>query len=167
MHPSAMALMTARLDELARHEGFHPMKACDVGALNINGCFRELIESRGCKYLGVDLAMGPNVDFQGRIADLRPNQFDLVISGNTLEHDRMPWQTCWDIVRALRPGGWAVLIAPFVWPVHCEPDLWRFTGEGLRTLLTWRSTRWCRVDKSRCGIEGKDAWAMARRGPSN
>jgi len=41
-----------------------------------------------------------------------------------------------EIHRVLRPGGTLILSTPLVFPVTPEPrDLWRFTGEGLETLL--------------------------------
>jgi SAM-dependent methyltransferase len=52
-----------------------------------------------------------------------------------LEHTRRPWQVMSEIIRALKPGGLALLSAPFNHPLHAFPDdHWRFTPQGLRLL---------------------------------
>lgn len=61
--------------------------------------------------------------------------FDLVLSGQVLEHVRKVWRWFAEIARITRPGGRVVTISPVTWPYHEEPvDCWRIYPEGMRAL---------------------------------
>lgn len=62
---------------------------------------------------------------------------DAVICTNVLEHLREP-QTCLEeIARALRRGGELIVIVPFLFRVHPNPeDHWRFTWQCLERLFS-------------------------------
>jgi 2-polyprenyl-3-methyl-5-hydroxy-6-metoxy-1,4-benzoquinol methylase len=64
------------------------------------------------------------------------NTFDLVICTEVLEHTLKPWLAVDELHRMLRPGGCLALTSPFNFRIHGpEPDCWRFTESGLRSLL--------------------------------
>lgn len=61
--------------------------------------------------------------------------YDVVLSGQVVEHVRMPWRWIRELVRVTRPGGLVATIAPVSWPYHEAPvDCWRIYPEGLRAL---------------------------------
>jgi len=63
--------------------------------------------------------------------------FGCVVCEHVLEHVEEPAKAIAEMRRVLKPNGLLILIVPFSWPVHEKPfDLWRFTEEGLRVLLT-------------------------------
>ena len=77
----------------------------DIGSLDINGNNQYLFDD--CQYIGVDLAIGRNVDIvtEGHNLSLPANTFDLIVSTECFEHDRFYGHTLKNIVRLLKPGG--------------------------------------------------------------
>jgi SAM-dependent methyltransferase len=101
----------------------------------------------------VDLATRPGTTYAARdeyafpIAD---GAYDVVLSGQVLEHVRKPWRWLPELARVCRRGGSVVTISPVNWQYHEAPvDCWRAYPEGLRALYeeaglevvesTWRS----------------------------
>lgn len=87
------------------------------------------------------------------------NEFDLVVSGQMLEHCRNPFRSVTEMKRVLKPGGMIVIIAPSAGPRHDKVDCWRFMHDafasiaqevGLDTVADWvddqapdeRSRKW-------------------------
>lgn len=62
--------------------------------------------------------------------------FDVVICEQVLEHVVDPWRAARTLRQLSRPGGCILVSTPFLIRVHEEPaDFWRFTPDGLKTLL--------------------------------
>ena len=168
--------MGSLLDKLAGELGGR-CRVLDIGSRDINGSYRPLIEERGWAYVGFDMEKGPNVDRVGHFYDRatydsafsavhtrgedwrETDWFDLVISGQQLEHDHAPWLTVQNAV-AFTHCRWMVLVAPFSFPIHHEPDYWRFTPAGLRRLLERAGLT---VHSS--GSSADDSWAIGRAEP--
>ena len=78
----------------------------DVGSYNVNGCYKEIFTARGCRYLGLDMEAGPNVDLIPDCVyewkELEDDQFDVVISGQALEHIEFFWITVSEMVRVTK-----------------------------------------------------------------
>jgi len=143
----------------------------DVGSLDVSGgTYRELFDG-DVEYTGVDLEMGANVDYVGNLVALvtaAPDRwkdgFDLVISGQQLEHDPTPWNTVASMVQVCADHAHVVLIAPFVWEYHHPPDYFRFTGDGLASLLRGAlELDYCDPEAVFSGLESPDAWAFAKK----
>jgi cephalosporin hydroxylase len=91
----------------------------------------------GREYIGCDLVAGPGVD---RVADaealgLPDASVGTVILADSLEHVADPRRALAEVYRVLRPDGVCVIAAPFIFPIHHQPDYARFTPEGMATLL--------------------------------
>lgn len=142
----------------------------DVGSLDVNGTYRELFDG-DVDYTGVDLKMGANVDCVGNLVALvtaAPDRwiegFDLVVSGQALEHDPEPWATVSSMVQVCADHGHIAIIAPFVSPVHHPPDYFRFTGQGMAALLRrGLELDFCDPHTVFSGLETPDAWAFAKK----
>jgi SAM-dependent methyltransferase len=119
-------------------------KIVDLGAMNVNGSYRELLPA-DAQYVGVDLEEGPGVDVV--LSDVYRLPFDdgsvdLVLSGQMLEHCGQFWRVFSEIHRVLRPGGRAYLIAPSTGPVHRYPvDCYRFYPDSYQALADWSGLR--------------------------
>ena len=63
-------------------------------------------------------------------------EFDIIICTNVLEHVFDFQKAIFNIHRALKPSGVALIFVPGFYPLHDEPyDYWRFTEHSIRKLL--------------------------------
>jgi SAM-dependent methyltransferase len=61
--------------------------------------------------------------------------FDIVVSGQVIEHVRKPWIWLRELARVCKPGGLVLTVNPVSWPYHEAPiDCWRIYPEGMRAL---------------------------------
>jgi SAM-dependent methyltransferase len=112
---------------------------CDLGSQDVNGSYRPLFCCPSWRYLGIDMANGPNVDLVLRTPyhwkEVASGSVDVLISGQALEHIEYFWITMLEVERVLKPGGLCCILAPSSGPEHRYPvDCWRFYPDGMRTL---------------------------------
>lgn len=119
------------------------IRVLDVGAYNVNGCYRELFAQHpNVEYVGLDIVKGPNVDVVVNSPynwdNIEDESFDFVISGNAFEHIEFPWLTIKLINQKLKYGGFAAILAPNAIHEHRHPkDCYRYFADGLRALAKW------------------------------
>jgi hypothetical protein len=107
----------------------------DVGAAIVAGqqqSYRELFERY--HYVGMDIEPGPNVDIVGYegLADA----YDVVISGQAMEHVPRPWEWLTNLAQFYRR--YICIIAPAMWPEHRFPlDTYRYYPDGMRALFEY------------------------------
>jgi len=115
-------------------------KILDVGSLDVNGTLKGLIPTDGI-YLGIDVALGPNVDKQFPVPGeflLPSDAFELVVSTSCLEHDPMFWLTFAEMARVTALGGFVYISVPSNGPYHGHPgDCWRFYKDSPNALSSW------------------------------
>ncbi len=114
----------------------------DVGSYNVNGCYKSLFQHEKFKYVGLDMEAGPNVDIVPDSTyqwnEIKDDQFDVVISGQALEHIEFFWVTMAEIVRVTKKGGLICIIAPNGFGEHRYPvDCWRFFTDGMVALARY------------------------------
>ena len=117
----------------------NPLKIGDVGSSsewNYSGLFRK----PGWEYVGMDMQMTINVNLLLPVPYSWPNikdgEFDVVISGQCIEHVPMPWRWMKEIARIVRPEGSVCIIGPHSWEYHQAPlDCWRVWPDGLRACM--------------------------------
>jgi len=135
MHPESMQMMTEALNRLDLQNAL----VLDVGSLNVNGTYRPLVESRGWKYIGLDIRPGRNVDIVTSEPYRYPFEdgtFDVVISGSTMEHIQALWLWMPELHRILKGGGWAAICTVMAWGEHRHPvDCWRIMPDGMKFLF--------------------------------
>ncbi len=129
MHPSSIKNMELALDYL-RHWSFQ--NVLDVGGRKHS--------YRACFPTGIDYRIADIQDGEG-VTDVMPGpfdlpfgdeRFDLVVSGQMLEHCANPFKSVREMKRVLRPGGRIILIAPSAGPRHDVQDGWRFMDDAFR-----------------------------------
>lgn len=134
MHREAMNEMVRLLEG----KNLHGAHVLDVGSLDVNGNYRGYVESRHGFYTGLDIQGGNNVD----VVTLDPynfpfidGDFDIVISGSTMEHVEAIWLWFPELFRVVRPGGHVVILTHTSWEYHPHPvDCWRVMPDGMRYL---------------------------------
>lgn len=115
------------------------LKVLDVGSYDVNGNYREIFETKGIEYIGLDMEQGPNVDIVPKNTykweELKTDEFDIVVSGQALEHIEFFWKTMEEIVRVTKKDGIICIIAPNGFSEHRYPvDCWRFFTDGMVAL---------------------------------
>ena len=116
----------------ARHDA---LTIYDLGSMDVNGSYRPIFENPNWRYIGIDMAPGPNVDVvlgnPYRWREIAGRSADVLISGQAFEHIEYFWITMLEVARVLKPGGFCCIIAPSGGPEHRYPvDCWRFYRDG-------------------------------------
>lgn len=144
MHDASFNAMSYVAREVWDKSGRKSMSVLDVGSMIAEDgqrTYKEIFEDLNCKYAGLDMAPGLNVDVVAEDPykfPLHGDSIDWVISGQAFEHIEYPWLTIREIERVLKPGGIASIIAPSSGPEHRYPqDCWRFYPDGMRALAKW------------------------------
>lgn len=123
--------------------------------------YRQLLESRGAKYLGADFGDDADVTItpDGRLA-LDNASVDVVLSVQVLEHVRDLDTYFAEIARVLKPGGTLLLSTHGTWLYHPHPeDHRRWTRSGLLNEIESRGWRVGRCE----AIVGPLAWTTMVR----
>lgn len=139
MHPSSFDNMAAVLDRLHTRLFSAPgTRVLEIGSMDVNGGYRPLLGERDATYTGVDIEAGPGVDLVLEDPSVLPfgdGTFDLVLSGQMLEHSPFFWRTFAEMARVLDKRGVIVLIAPSSGPIHRYPvDCYRFYPDAFASL---------------------------------
>jgi len=133
VHSSVLAFV-----ERASRDLPEAIRVLDIGSLDVNGSARGLFPN-ATQYLGVDLQDGPGVDLVASahlLFELEPSSFDLVLCLEMLEHDSAPWLTAAQIAAVGKPGALVLVSARGNgFPLHNEPDCFRFMEAGMRAVL--------------------------------
>ncbi len=135
MHPSSINNMRKIRDQFLRL----PDRALvlDVGGrgLTSDRSYRHLFDGRCADYRVADICAGLGVTdiMPGPFTIPFPDQtFDLVVSGQMLEHSCNPFKSVAEMKRVLKIGGYLALIAPSTGPWHDSQDGWRFLKDAFR-----------------------------------
>jgi hypothetical protein len=165
MHLSSLQFMQSFHDKHLSSRKEEKMTICDIGSTDICGSYKPIFNNPNWKYIGVDLAQGPNVDLiinhPYDWKEIKSNSIDVLVSGQALEHIEFFWITILEISRVLKPGGMACIIAPSGGYEHRYPvDCWRFYPDGMKALARFGRlecieafTHWGTI-----GDPGSDPW---------
>jgi len=128
-------------EHLADRRG-RPLRVLDVGAMDVNGSYRQLFDDPAWQYTGVDLEPGTGVDVVLPTpydwSPFRSRSFDVVISGQAFEHIEFPWITIGQVARVLVPMGLLCMVVPSGGYEHRYPvDCWRYYPDGVTALARW------------------------------
>lgn len=127
---------------LGNGRGDRKLSVLDVGSRDYNGTYKTCFPQDIFDYTGLDIEAGANVDVvvgNPYVWDALQNDcFDVVVSGQTFEHIEFFWFTMQEMVRVLKPGGHACIIAPRGFERHRVPiDTYRFDCEGMIALARY------------------------------
>ena len=138
MHPNCYKMIEKFIGGLVpKKEG---LSVCDVGSFNVNGTFRKCFPPN-CSYTGIDIRSGKDVDIvlkdPHRWTELDGKQFDVVISGNTIEHVKDIYQWFREFAKIIKPDGVFFIISPRPCvKIHKYPiDCWRIMPDGMQFLV--------------------------------
>jgi len=89
---------------------------------------------KGCNYIPVDYHSG-DIFVNGENLPIKSESIDLFFSTQVLEHVSDPQRFVDEAYRVLKPDGYAVISTHGTYPIHADPDYWRWTEQGLRDLF--------------------------------
>ncbi len=114
------------------------MRILEIGPDNFPSSYRREVAARNLEWDTLDIYDSPSLTFpksdpyEFAIPD---NRYDLVLSGNVIEHVPRIWKWMTEVKRVTKPGGLVVTINPVSWPYHEAPiDCWRIFPEGMKAL---------------------------------
>lgn len=138
MHPSSMNNMKT---VKAKYLSYLNCKSTilDVGGrgLGSDRSYRSLFEGNFKDYHVADINEGLGVThvMPGQYTlPFEDNMFDLIVSGQMLEHCDNPFKSVAEMKRVLKPNAYIVLIAPSAGPRHDDQDCWRFMDDSWRAI---------------------------------
>lgn len=152
MHPSSVVNMQHAKQHAAYVYDLDHPRVIDVGGLYDvpHKSYQRLWEDHpGIEWTVADIVDHPSVDvvmpgpYTLPFAD---DYFDLVVSGQMLEHCRNPFRSVAEMRRVVRPGCMIIIVAPSEGPRHDRVDCWRFLEDafvsiaeetGLEIIADW------------------------------
>lgn len=144
MHPSSINNMIKARNHKKVSLG-SSLKILDVGGRTLDSGFeagsdrsyKKVFEDITEVYHTADIVKGTGVThvMPGPYTlPMEDNTYDLIVSGQTLEHVRNPFRSVAEMTRVLKPNGWIILIAPSAGPRHDKVDCWRFMDDSFRAI---------------------------------
>jgi len=119
------------------------MQGCsvlDIGSRLTNRHHSKTYRDLFCptyEYVGMDTEPGKNVDIVGYDA---LEQYDVVVSGQVMEHVKQPWEWLKRLVPYFRK--YICIIAPHTYKLHRSPlDTYRYFPDGMRDLFEFAGIR--------------------------
>ncbi len=118
---------------------FRPgLRILEVGPDGFPSNYHRLAGADSATWDTLDLYEHPQLTYVARSEyqfPLEPASYDVVVSGQVLEHVRKPWVWLKELARVCKPGGHVITINPVSWPYHEAPiDCWRAYPEGMKAL---------------------------------
>jgi len=139
MHPTSFQKMKNFVDKYL--DVNKKLRILDVGSYSKNGTYKELFSKPNWRYQGCDITAGPNVDIvmpDPYKIPAKDATYDVVISGQTLEHTEFFWVLMKEIARVLKSGCLICIIVPSKGHLHRYPvDCWRFYLDGMEAIIKW------------------------------
>jgi SAM-dependent methyltransferase len=149
-----------KMGQLLAVVGGDGKKVLDCGSMladsGLQKTYRDHVEKMRMEYVGVDMVEGPNVDVVANLEEdwFIGEPFDIVISGQMLEHLQFPLVAVQTMKRAVKVGGYLIMIAPWQYGIHRHPiDCWRVLPDGMEFLLEG-------FENVEVGCEGNDCWGI-------
>jgi SAM-dependent methyltransferase len=103
----------------------YPSSYCNI-IQGVNWTYGDLYQKDASDYIWFKEEYTPDTD----------RKFDLILSGQVIEHVRKPWRWVQALANLLKPNGYLILINPVSWPYHEAPvDCWRIYPEGIKALF--------------------------------
>jgi SAM-dependent methyltransferase len=113
-------------------------RVLEIGPDGFPSAYRAKVDRGGLSWDTIDIFQNPSLtyvaasEYSFPIAD---ETYDVVLSGQVIEHVRKIWVWMREVARVCKTGGTVITINPVSWPYHEAPiDCWRAYPEGMKAL---------------------------------
>jgi SAM-dependent methyltransferase len=118
---------------------FRPrLRVLEIGPDTNRWLYRNLVNDPSINWESVELSKAEGVTYVARSEyefPMESDTYDIVLSGQVIEHVRKIWIWIREVARVCKPGGLVITICPVNWPHHAHPyDCWRIFPDGMRSL---------------------------------
>ena len=114
------------------------MRILEIGPGAVPSAYNQIVDNSTLSWETLDIyddkrfSYVSENEYQFPIPD---NTFDIIISGQVIEHVKKPWVWMKELSRVCKKNGLVITIAPVSWIFHGAPvDCWRIYPEGMKTL---------------------------------
>ena len=150
MHHDSMVLMRYFRDKYLDQKN---ITVLDVGSRIVAGqhkSYRNLFKDYN--YVGMDIVAGQNVDIIG-YKSLENKTFDVVISGQVMEHVKRPWEWLKSLSSCFTK--YICIVAPHTFKEHRFPiDTYRYLPDGMRDLFDYANIKEVEIVKNKTSTMG-------------
>lgn len=134
MHENSRLLFIKYAKEYFRPE----MRVLEIGPNGFPSTYQSIINDSSITWDTLDLRNDHRLTYQALSEYSFPvpdNSYDIVLSGQVLEHVRKIWVWIKEVARICKKDGLIITISPVSWPYHEAPhDCWRAFPEGMKSL---------------------------------
>jgi SAM-dependent methyltransferase len=135
MHLNSELLFRAYAKSLFRDN----LRVLEVGPAGIPSTYQKIVNNPTITWHTLDLeqTFGGITYVSSKEYDypVESESYDLIISGQVIEHVRKIWQWMAELKRIVKPDGLVIIVNPVSWPYHAFPvDCWRIFPEGMKAL---------------------------------
>jgi SAM-dependent methyltransferase len=110
----------------------------EIGPDHLPSTYEKIVGDAASSWDYLDIFDRPGLTHLAKNEYLFPipdDSYDIVVSGNVLEHVRKIWVWIKELSRVCRPGGVVITVNPVSWPFHEAPvDCWRAYPDGMKAL---------------------------------
>lgn len=138
MHQSSLKNMKIACEKISIFSKTN-LNVLDVGGrdLNQDRSYYSLFQHITKSYHIADIAPGEMVTHL--MTDMytipaESNYYDLIVSGQTIEHVKNPFKLVLEMKRVLKKDSFIILIAPSAGPRHDIIDCWRIMDDGFKAI---------------------------------
>jgi len=116
------------------------LRVLEIGPDSIPSTYKTIIGDNSLSWDTLDLYQNPNLTYLAVDEYCYPipdNHYDIVLSGQVLEHVRKVWVWIKELARVCKPGGLVITINPVSYPYHVTPvivDCYRIFPDGMKAL---------------------------------
>ena len=114
------------------------IKVLEIGPNNFPTPYQKIIGTSSIRWDTIDISANDELTYRA-ISEyefpIEDNYYDIVLSGQVIEHVRKIWVWIKELSRICKKGGLVITINPVSHPYHKIPyDCWRIYPEGMKAL---------------------------------
>jgi SAM-dependent methyltransferase len=115
------------------------LKVLEIGPAGIPSAYQRIINNPTIEWHTLDIEETfPGLTYivkEEYRYPLHDQSYDIIISGQVIEHVKKIWLWLPELRRILKGGGTLIIISPISWPYHEFPvDCWRIFPDGMKAL---------------------------------